>query len=187
MTGSTCNTATNPYYWNNTVIFVVWDDWGGWYDHVLPPNVNKGYSGGSGNGQQYVYGFRVPLLVVSAYSPKQGYVSGAAANNSVAQCPISPNTKYCHDFGSILNFIEYAFGSNNQSLGEINLNGNYHYADYYAMDGPNVCGIQCTYSLSDFFNFNASPNSFTPISAPFSASTFLDWTGNPQPPDNDGD
>jgi phospholipase C len=184
MTGSTCNTSTNPYYWNNTVIFVVWDDWGGWYDHVLPPKPN-GYAGNSGNGQQYVYGLRVPLLVVSAYSYKQGYISGAASSNSVNACPISPNTKYCHDFGSILNFIEYAFGSNNKSLGEIY--SSYHYADYYAWDGPNVCGIQCPYSLSDFFNFNASPSSFTAISAPYGASTFLDWTGNPQPPDNDGD
>jgi hypothetical protein len=41
--------------------------------------------------------------------------------------------------------------------------------------------------FSDFFNFNADPSTFTPISAPFNASKFLGWTGNPQPPDNDGD
>ena len=41
--------------WSNTVLLVVWDDWGGWYDHVKPFSVT-GYIGGNGNGQQYVYG-----------------------------------------------------------------------------------------------------------------------------------
>jgi phospholipase C len=52
-------------YWNNTAVFIVWDDWGGFYDHVAPFKVvNDGKSWGSG----YVYGFRVPFLVVSAYT-----------------------------------------------------------------------------------------------------------------------
>ncbi len=40
--------------WNDTVIFLAWDDWGGFYDHVAPPNVDK-------NG----YGLRVPALTIS--------------------------------------------------------------------------------------------------------------------------
>ena len=48
--------------WNTTAIFVSWDDWGGFYDHVIPPVVD-------GNG----YGLRVPGLVISAWA-KRGYV-----------------------------------------------------------------------------------------------------------------
>ena len=55
------NTCPTPY-WNNTAIFVTWDDWGGWYDHVPPPMNNY-------NAQ----GFRVPLLAISAYA-KQNVV-----------------------------------------------------------------------------------------------------------------
>jgi phospholipase C len=45
--------------WNDTVIFVAWDDWGGFYDHVVPPTVDK-------NG----YGLRVPALTISPYAKK---------------------------------------------------------------------------------------------------------------------
>jgi phospholipase C len=92
------------------VILVTWDDWGGYYDHVPPldcgPGQNCGYPNGTGT--QYVYGFRVPLMAISAYAvqtaqpPAQytGYVS---------------NTP--HDFGSILNFIEWTFGTGGTFLG----------------------------------------------------------------------
>lgn len=50
-------------YWQDTAIFVTWDDWGGWYDHVVPPKVDQ-------NGP----GFRVPLIAISPYA-KHGYVS----------------------------------------------------------------------------------------------------------------
>jgi phospholipase C len=48
--------------WSSTAIFLAWDDWGGFYDHVVPPTVDK-------NG----YGLRVPALVISPYA-KRGYV-----------------------------------------------------------------------------------------------------------------
>jgi phospholipase C len=48
--------------WDSTAIFISWDDWGGYYDHVVPPKVDQ-------NG----YGIRVPGLVISAYA-KHGYV-----------------------------------------------------------------------------------------------------------------
>lgn len=67
-------------FWKSTAIFVVWDDWGGWYDHVTPTVYNS-----------YEDGFRVPLLVISPYA-KQGYVSHTA-----------------YEFGSILKFIEATF------------------------------------------------------------------------------
>ena len=184
MAGSTCNPLNAPFYWNNTVILITWDDWGGLYDHVNPPSM--GYINSHGSGAQYVYGFRVPLLVVSAYSPKRGYVSGSAAGNSISSCPISPNPRYCHDFGSILNFIEYVFGSGGKPLGEIY--SAYHYADYYALDAPNNSTCKpaaCPYGLSDFFNFALPPAVFTPISTPYDDNYFMTYRAEPQPPDDD--
>jgi phospholipase C len=48
--------------WNSTAVFLSWDDWGGFYDHVVPPAVDQ-------NG----YGLRVPGLVISPYA-KAGYI-----------------------------------------------------------------------------------------------------------------
>lgn len=57
------NAIMNSSYWANTAIFVTWDDWGGFYDHVAPPVLD-----GRGLGP------RVPLLVISPYA-KSGYIS----------------------------------------------------------------------------------------------------------------
>jgi len=48
--------------WNSTAIFLSWDDWGGFYDHVTPPKVDE-------NG----YGLRVPAMVISPWARK-GYI-----------------------------------------------------------------------------------------------------------------
>ncbi len=64
--------------WNTTAIVIVWDDWGGWYDHVAPPGPRR-YGG---------LGFRVPMIVVSPYA-KAGYVS---------------HRRY--ELGSIVRFVE---------------------------------------------------------------------------------
>jgi phospholipase C len=53
------NTIMRSPDWNSTAIFLTWDDWGGFYDHVVPPNVDQ-------NG----YGLRVPALVISPYARK---------------------------------------------------------------------------------------------------------------------
>lgn len=51
----------NPYLWNNTVVFITWDDWGGFYDH-LAPSVDR---------QSWRVGIRVPLICVSKYCKNQ--------------------------------------------------------------------------------------------------------------------
>ncbi len=99
---------------------------------------------------------------------------------------MKPTPRYCHDFGSILNFVEFVFGNGNKSLGEIY--PAYHYADYYALDGPNNTTCKpsvCPYGLSDFFNFALPPAVFTPISTPYNADYFINYTGAPQDPDDD--
>ena len=56
------NTIMKGPDWKSTAIFLAWDDWGGFYDHVVPPVVDE-------NG----YGLRVPGLVISPYA-KRGYI-----------------------------------------------------------------------------------------------------------------
>jgi phospholipase C len=56
------NTIMRSPDWNSTAIFLTWDDWGGFYDHVKPPVVD-----------QQGYGPRVPGLVISPYA-KMGYI-----------------------------------------------------------------------------------------------------------------
>ncbi len=51
------NAIMNGKYWPSTAIFVYWDEWGGFYDHVPPPQID-GVS----------HGFRVPLLIISPYT-----------------------------------------------------------------------------------------------------------------------
>ena len=91
---SVVNAIGNSPYWANTAIFITWDDWGGWYDHVPPPQVQVNCATW---GCGYVYGFRVPLIVVSPYVKAQ-HISHTQ-----------------HDFGSILKFTENTF--NLPSLG----------------------------------------------------------------------
>ncbi len=121
--GSPCIDEIGKNPWQDTVIFVVWDDWGGFYDHVadglgaqfLNPQSGDFCFFSSGWGCGYTYGFRVPFLVVSQYT-SPGYVSGDCTLSG--GCP-NTNLEFYHDFGSILAFIE-----NNFSLGIGCINGN---------------------------------------------------------------
>ena len=73
--------AAKSDYATNTVVFITWDEWGGWYDHVRPPVVDE-----------FGLGFRVPLIISSGYT-KPGYVSHVQ-----------------HEFGSVLRFTEENWG-----------------------------------------------------------------------------
>jgi phospholipase C len=162
-------------YWGNhtndtTAIFVVWDDWGGWFDHVTPPFVYRGtdnppsctaQEAPNGWGCGNVYGFRVPFLAVSEYT-QAAYVSGACTGN----CP-NKNFPYVHDFGSILAFTEHNFG-----LKFIDQSGDNGYADANALDGA-----QGNIPLSDFFSLSNQRN-FTNITTPYPASFFQGYYAN---------
>jgi hypothetical protein len=192
-----CKETDGTPYWKDTVVIVTWDDWGGFYDDVLPwrchaNGVCDGFPGpttqtGSTQSADYVYGFRVPLLVAGAYvkqvTPQGGYISGSCA---VGVAPCQPAVPFVHDFGSILNFIEAVFG-----LGEIS--PSYHYADYLAPDAPNSpkCSpTLCPYGLSDFFDFSQTARSPILIKGyKYNTSCFLNpsscFANYPAAPDDD--
>jgi phospholipase C len=111
-------------YWNNTVIIVTWDDWGGWYDHVPPPQV--------------IDGFRVPIMVISPYITKSGY--------------ISHNT---HDFGSILLYMENTFGL--PSLGFADAYAPDDLSDFLNLSQPPI-GFTTITQASDYSTCAADPS-----------------------------
>jgi hypothetical protein len=63
-------------YWKDSVIFIVWDDWGGWFDHV-PPFEFGGQS--NGWGASYTYGFRAVFGGLGLYAG--GLRFGGVANS----------------------------------------------------------------------------------------------------------
>lgn len=77
---SIANAIGESSYWDSTAIIVTWDDWGGFYDHVSPPQVDE-----------MGLGFRVPLIIISPFA-REGFVSHQV-----------------HEMGSILRFIENAY------------------------------------------------------------------------------
>jgi phospholipase C len=79
---SVVNAIGSSQFWDSTAIFVTWDDWGGWYDHVPPPQ-KYGYWG---------LGFRIPLILVSPY----------AKHGRLIDTQLEP--------GSVLKFVEETFG-----------------------------------------------------------------------------
>jgi phospholipase C len=96
------NAIVHGGLWPTTAIFITWDDWGGWYDHVDPPNVepwkhDPQHPERDGNhpqwdGTQFRYGSRVGCLVLSPYA-KSGHIS-----------------KALHSHVSLLKFCETQFG-----------------------------------------------------------------------------
>ena len=90
-TNRTCGKGTKDEgqnYWENTAIVITWDDWGGWSDNQPAPYASKLPCNSTDCQGDYQYGFRVPMIVVSAYTPV-GYISNVQ-----------------HDFGSVLRMIE---------------------------------------------------------------------------------
>ena len=95
-TADRVNNLVRSPLWGTMAIFITWDDWGGWYDHVDPLEKDK-WTGGSPNGgptytgTQFSYGPRVGCLVISPYS-KRGI------------------SKAFHSHVSLVKFCEVTFG-----------------------------------------------------------------------------
>jgi phospholipase C len=84
---SIVNAIGESSYWNSTAIVITWDEWGGWFDHVVPPQYPDPETGAYEG-----LGYRTPLIVVSPYA-KNHYVSKAQ-----------------HETASALHFVEKMFG-----------------------------------------------------------------------------
>ena len=103
-------------YWSSTVILLTWDDYGGWYDHVAPPQVDK-----------YGLGFRVPMLMISPFA-KQGHIDHTLSDHT-----------------SLMKFIERVFdlapvthrdATASDLMGALKANFNSQYAgDSFSMQG----------------------------------------------------
>lgn len=107
--------------WETTAILIVWDDWGGWYDHVPPPG-RRHYGG---------LGFRVPLIAVAPYA-KTRYVS-----------------HHQYEFGSIIRFVEANWHLGN--LGTTDVRSADFANDFFdfAQSPRNFTPIATKYSRSD--------------------------------------
>ena len=75
------NALMESDHWEDTAVFLTWDDWGGFYDHVKPPQVDG-----------FGFGIRVPTITLSPYA-KQGY-----------------RDRKLGEFSSVLRFIENNWG-----------------------------------------------------------------------------
>ncbi len=81
------NSVGESQYWNSSAVIVLWDDWGGFYDHVAPPCLYQSQCRDNQGG----LGFRVPMIIVSPYVTAH-----------------VEHTQY--EFGSILKYIEENWG-----------------------------------------------------------------------------
>jgi phospholipase C len=103
----TINRLMKSPYWEHIAIIICYDDSDGWYDHVMPPNVNQSqtrYDVLSGSGQsgtnrplggyqgRYGYGPRLPLLVVSPFA-KRNFVDHSISDQSSVLRFIEENWK----------------------------------------------------------------------------------------------
>jgi phospholipase C len=133
--------GANTSLWNRTAVFIVWDDWGGWFDHdpalFSPLNVYPAGSGPPPNpSDPYEWGFRVPLIVVSPYVKQSGYVSHLSRS-----------------YSAILNFIEWNWRL--QSLNADDYANNLYAQAHNELGGDN---------LTDLFDFTRQPMPYgTPI------------------------
>jgi phospholipase C len=132
--GASTSCDGNTGYWKNTAILITWDDWGGWYDHE-PPQILSSVQG------DYEQGFRVPLLVVSPYTPA-GYINNQRL-----------------DFGSILRFIEQTFGIAPGALNFADARADKGLADFFnlVMSPRSYMNITAPLSAQFFLNDKRAP------------------------------
>ena len=122
--------------WKSSVLFLTYDEGGGFFDHVAPPQVDA-----------YGLGFRVPMLIISPYA-RRGYVSGQLYEHS-----------------SILKFIERRFGlpslaSVNHQFDTSTpvTNNDAAHGQAFGPPAPPHDGLPQIGDLSEVFDFSQDPN-----------------------------
>ncbi len=113
------NAVMRSDMWMHAAIFLTWDEWGGFYDHVPPPQIDP-----------VGLGFRVPMLVISPYA-KKGYIDGARGEFSTPLKFIADNwglpyltkrIEQTHNFEHVFDFANPRTDAN--PLGHLNCYGN---------------------------------------------------------------
>ncbi|HEY5425429.1 MAG TPA: alkaline phosphatase family protein [Candidatus Tumulicola sp.] len=125
---SVVNAVGKSPYWNSTAIVVLWDDWGGYYDGVPPPQLD--YTS---------LGMRVPMIVISPFA-KPHYIS---------------KTQY--EFGSILKFIEQNFGTGSLGTSDVRANSIGDVFDF-TQQAQRFQAIKAPYPESYFLGHRTQPN-----------------------------
>ena len=116
-TTTVINAIMNSSMWNDTAIFLTWDDWGGFYDHVRPPTLDH-----------FGLGFRAPLLLISPYA-RQGYID-----------------HHVNEFSSVLRFIEDNWGLSQltkRDRASGNLYGDFQFASAARPPDPQPLRTDC--------------------------------------------
>ncbi len=121
------NAVGKSSYWKNTAIIVIWDDWGGWYDNVPPPQPD--YTS---------LGMRVPLLVISPWA-RHGYIS---------------HTEY--NFGSILRYVEQNFQTGTLGATDASANSLGDVFDF-TQSPPRFHPFDAPYDMKFLLRHRASP------------------------------
>jgi len=115
---SVVNAVMSSSYWNSSAILITWDEGGGYYDHVAPPQfitIDHHF-----NQPLYGYGQRVPLLVISAYA-RENYVSETVLNHM-----------------SIVRFIEYNWNLPVMNRNIMNSNNLVEFFDFSSPPRPPI-------------------------------------------------
>jgi phospholipase C len=132
----TCPSGTpgaGENYWQDTAIILTWDDWGGWTDSQPPPFRSNLPCNPTDCQGDYQYGFRVPLVVVSAYTPA-GYIDNAL-----------------YDFGSILRFVEGVNHLGEGSLGFADQRSKTDLRNFFSLQMPRAYQAIPTQKDASFF------------------------------------
>ena len=147
---ATCPAGTpdaGQNFWLNTAILVTWDDWGGWSDHELPqpaPRISSTLPCKSTwCPADYEGGFRVPLLVISAYTPA-GFISNET-----------------HDFGSILRMIEWVGQIHEGQLGFADARAGTDLHEFFTLSAPRT--YHTVFAQKNATFFLTLPTSMTAI------------------------
>lgn len=142
-TANTCPAGTpnaGQNLWQDTAIVLTWDDWGGWADHELPHIASSLPCKSTDCPGDFLGGFRVPLLVISAYT------SPGLISNQI------------YDFGSILRFIE---GVNHLPEGMLGFADKRSYTDlsaFFTLSQPrSYQAIPAQKDAPFFLNLNGTP------------------------------